>query len=77
MKSQADEVVTCSTFQHNGRLERYKEKYSAAMGIAVLHRNLLNLGSDLLAMPLAVWKDQEFGREQFVISREKWNYALL
>lgn len=54
MKSQADEVVTCSTFQHNGRLERYKEKYSAAMGIAVLHRNLLNLGSDLLAMPLAV-----------------------
>lgn len=31
MQSWTDEVVTCSTFQHYGRLERYKEMYLAAM----------------------------------------------
>lgn len=54
MKSRTDEVVTCSTFQHNGRLERYKEKYLAATGNSGAVSQPPNLGSDLLVMPLAV-----------------------
>lgn len=68
MESQADEVVTCSSSQHNGRLQRHGQKHPAAAGIAAQHRPLPNPGSAPPPMPLAVSRDQEFGKEEFVIS---------